>query len=254
MSVKIIVTDLDRTLLRSDKTISEYTTSIFQRCRDKGIKIIFATARPIRSVKMLNLSLFFDASIYHNGAVINNGDINILRFGISPEATKEILLSVLRVDNSAKLCVEINDRIFGNFDPSDIWPGVEITITDFLDLPNSPADKIILPMATIAELSSVANVLPNNLYIELSENSVGMIMHKNATKGNAINYLSKHFGLSLSDVAAFGDDYNDLDMIRYCGIGISVANAIDEVKAVADYICDTNDNDGVAKWLEENVL
>lgn len=254
MSVKIIITDLDGSLLRSDKTISKYTASIFQRCRDKGIKIVFATARPIRSVKMLNLSLSFDASIYHNGAVINKDDINILRFGISPEATKELLLSVLQADNSAKLCVDINDRMYGNYDPSDIWPGVETTITDFLDLPNSPADKIILPMATIAELSSVANVLPKNLYIELSENSVGMIMHKNATKGNAIKYLSKHFGLSLSDVAAFGDDYNDLDMIRYCGIGIGVANAIDEVKAAADYICDTNDNDGVAKWLEENVL
>ena len=43
-------------------------------------------------------------------------------------------------------------------------------------------------------------------------------------------------------------------MLRDCGIGVAVANAIDEVKAVADHICDTNDNDGVAKWLEENVL
>ena len=43
-------------------------------------------------------------------------------------------------------------------------------------------------------------------------------------------------------------------MLRDCGIGAAVANAIDEAKAVADYICDNNDNDGVAKWLEENVL
>ena len=53
---------------------------------------------------------------------------------------------------------------------------------------------------------------------------------------------------------AFGDDYNDIEMLRDCGIGVAVANAIPEVKTAADYICDTNDNDGVAKWLEERVL
>jgi hydroxymethylpyrimidine pyrophosphatase-like HAD family hydrolase len=51
MDIKMIVTDLDGTLLRSDKTISGYTASIFKRCRDKGIKIVFATARPVRAVK-----------------------------------------------------------------------------------------------------------------------------------------------------------------------------------------------------------
>jgi len=53
---------------------------------------------------------------------------------------------------------------------------------------------------------------------------------------------------------SFSDDYNDFDMIRECGIGVAVINALDEVKAVANYICDANENDGVAKWLEENVL
>ena len=47
---------------------------------------------------------------------------------------------------------------------------------------------------------------------------------------------------------------NDLEMIEKCGIGISVTNAIDDIKYAADYICDTNDNDGLAKWIEENIL
>lgn len=50
------------------------------------------------------------------------------------------------------------------------------------------------------------------------------------------------------------DDINDLEMVEKCGVGIAVANAIDEVKAVADYICDAKDNDGVAKWIEDNIL
>ena len=55
-------------------------------------------------------------------------------------------------------------------------------------------------------------------------------------------------------LVAFGDDINDLEMVKNCGIGVAVENAIDDVKAAAKYICGTNDNDGVAKWLEEHIL
>jgi len=252
MPIKMIVTDLDGTLLKKDKTVSEYTLSVFQQYRDMDVKIVFASARPIRAVKMLNLGWLFDAAIYHNGAVVYVGEKNILRCGISPEVTKEIVLSALKADNLAKLCIEIDDKLYGNFNPSDIWPGVEITLTDFTDLPDIPADKIILPMATMTELNMVGDTLPNNLYIEMSENTVGMIMNKEATKAKAIKHLSKYFNIFLPDIVAFGDDYNDIEMLRECGIGVAVENAIDDVKAVADCLCDTNDGDGVAKWLEEN--
>jgi len=53
---------------------------------------------------------------------------------------------------------------------------------------------------------------------------------------------------------AFGDDYNDIEMLRECGIGVAVDNAIYEAKVAADYACGGCDEDGVAKWLEVNVL
>ena len=79
MRIKMIVTDLDGTLLKKEKTITEYTSSVFRQCRDIGIKLVCATARPIRAVKMLNLDWLFDAAIYHNGAVIYAGEMNTLR-------------------------------------------------------------------------------------------------------------------------------------------------------------------------------
>ena len=75
-----------------------------------------------------------------------------------------------------------------------------------------------------------------------------------ATKANAAKYLSDYFSVPLVNVAAFGDDYNDVEMLRECGVGVAVANSIDEVKAIADYVCGDCDEDGVARWLEENVL
>jgi hydroxymethylpyrimidine pyrophosphatase-like HAD family hydrolase len=53
---------------------------------------------------------------------------------------------------------------------------------------------------------------------------------------------------------SFGDDKNDLEMIKRCGIGVAVENALDEVKNVAKYVCKSNNDDGVARWLEEYIL
>jgi Cof subfamily protein (haloacid dehalogenase superfamily) len=254
MSIKMIVTDLDGTLLRRDKTISEYTASVFYRCRNGGIKIIFATARPVRAVgKWLNINIQSDACIYHNGAVIKIGDELFQETGIDHDVVKKILKEAKQLSNM-RIAAEINDMLYANFDASTVWPGVEYIVTDFCELPKLPADKIIFITADKAEISKIEELFNENLYWEISENEVLMVMNKNARKRNAIKDISNYFGLTLDEIVAFDDDYNDIEMLRECGIGVAVANAIDEVKSVADYVCDTNDNDGVAKWLEENVL
>ncbi|MDE6673634.1 MAG: HAD hydrolase family protein [Acetatifactor sp.] len=60
--------------------------------------------------------------------------------------------------------------------------------------------------------------------------------------------------LSLSDIVSFGDDINDMEMLQICGIGVAVSNAVMDVKAVADCVTLSNDEDGVADWLEKNIL
>ncbi len=80
-----------------------------------------------------------------------------------------------------------------------------------------------------------------------------MVMHKDATKSKAAAKLTRIWNISLSEVAAFGDDLNDIDLLNCAGVGIAMDNALAETKAVADYICGDCDNDGVAEWLEGNV-
>lgn len=248
--IRMIVTDLDGTLLRKDKTISEYTASIFQRCSNNGIKIVFATARPIRAVKMLKLSFHSDASVYHNGAVITIGNELIQETGISYVSAKVLLQSAIRM-KGMRIAAEINDVLYANFDTSTVWPGVQAIRTDFTHLPQKPVDKIIFITADSSRISEIEKLLDEDLYWEISENEVLMVMNKNARKKNAVVSLAAHFGIPLSEIVAFGDDYNDIEMLRDCGVGVAVENAIDEVKAVADFICQSNDEDGVAKWIED---
>lgn len=66
--------------------------------------------------------------------------------------------------------------------------------------------------------------------------------------------IANEFNIDKSEIVAFGDDMNDKEMLVSMGSGVAMGNAIEEVKVIADYICDTNDNDGVAKWLDENII
>jgi hydroxymethylpyrimidine pyrophosphatase-like HAD family hydrolase len=101
-------------------------------------------------------------------------------------------------------------------------------------------------------IRDVESLLPDDLYAILGDGKILMVMSKAAGKQMAVHEVAEHFGIALTNVIAFGDDHNDVDMLRECGIGVAVSNAITEAKAVADYICDSNENDGVARWLEAN--
>jgi hydroxymethylpyrimidine pyrophosphatase-like HAD family hydrolase len=81
-----------------------------------------------------------------------------------------------------------------------------------------------------------------------------MIMHKEARKSIGISKVASEFNICKNEILVFGDDTNDKDMFLNSGLSVAMSNAIDDIKALADHICDTNDNDGVAKWLDENIL
>jgi hydroxymethylpyrimidine pyrophosphatase-like HAD family hydrolase len=74
-------------------------------------------------------------------------------------------------------------------------------------------------------------------------------MNQYASKAQAIQMLMAHYGLQQHEVIAIGDNYNDQGMIEFAGAGIAMGNAPDEIKKIADFVTDTNNNDGVAKAL-----
>jgi hydroxymethylpyrimidine pyrophosphatase-like HAD family hydrolase len=77
---------------------------------------------------------------------------------------------------------------------------------------------------------------------------------KNATKEKAIEALCTYLKISVSQVVAFGDDFNDIGMLTLCGTGVAMGNAIEEVKQIANEICSANEEDGLAHWLEEHIV
>lgn len=147
--IKMIVTDLDNTLLRADKTISSFTASVLNRCQRGGLKVVFATARPIRTVGMFLDSIPCDAVIYHNGAVTYLRDRELCSFSIPANVVNNILLRLSLNFPDMRLSVEMDDMLYANYDVSTLWNNTHAVRTNFTDLPNKPADKIIADIQSV---------------------------------------------------------------------------------------------------------
>ena len=253
MDTKMIVTDLDGTLLRTDKTMSEQTKIALSKCRRSGIKAVYATGRGGSSDRVAPAELF-DGRITMNGAVAKSGDTIIHDCLIPFKIARPLLLAC--DERGMKITSEISGMHYSNFNVSELWADIaNYKMVDFAQH-DKDAEKIYIPNPSQEDKSFIQRFLPYELYfVETADINgfLGQIMHKEATKAKAITALAQYWDISQSEIVAFGDDYNDIEMLCDCGIGVAVANAIDEVKAVANQICDTNENNGVAKWLEENM-
>jgi len=195
---------------------------------------------------------FFDGCVWMNGATAKAGNILVYQKLLPIEQVRGLLLAA---DSAGlRIVAESDDWHYGNFSVSEEWPFLKQSkVVDFNEL-DIVIEKVYAIVNTPEDVKVIERHLPEDTYAYFSRDGFGMVMHKEAVKSKAVTALADHWGVMREDIVAFGDDVNDIELLKFCGIGIAMGNALDETKAVADQSCDTNDNDGLAKWLEEHVL
>lgn len=253
MDIKMIVTDLDGTLLRDDKTVSERTWETLKKCREKGIKVVYATGRGISS-KKLAPSEFFDGCIRMNGAsaYLSECETKVYSRLLPINLVRDILL--LADSKGVSIAAEVEGMNYSNFNVTDQWSWIHsYEIADFNTL-DIEIEKIFAIADTSETVELFKSNTPNNTHLHFSRDGFAMIMHNEAYKSKAVDALAELWGIKSSEIAVFGDDSNDIDLMKYAGYSVAMSNAIDEIKEIAIYKTDTNENDGVAKWIEKNVL
>ncbi len=245
--IKAVAVDLDRTLLHTDKSLSRYTVSVLKKCQERGIKILLATARPERTAKVYCDMIGFDAMAFSNGARVICGD-KVTEYGI-PYASAERLLAALSIDPDTRITLETGDEAYSNKTIEDYYT----VLTD--DLPSvAKAEGALKILAHIDNEDIVKTEQPSDLYYTISNGYLMQFMSKDATKWNGVKAMLDAVDCLPDETAYFGDDHDDVEPIVKCGIGVAVSNAIDEVKSVANHIAESNDADGVAKFIERNIL
>jgi len=253
--IQAIVTDLDKTLLRNGAFISDYTISILRECQQKNIKIVFATARSTQAASRIFEQFMPDIFVGYGGALVTEGKDIIHQIDISADISNNLIkeslntpevVSVLAINESVALTSYIgalNDKDSSHYQ-----------YADFLNDYNHRYLKISLNATCQAAIERIAENYPMLDVLRYTGEDLYRFANREAVKWNALKEVAIHCKINTDDFVAFGDDKNDLEMLARCGIGIAVENAIDEVKAVADYICGSNESDGVGKWIEKHIL
>ena len=235
---KLIAIDMDGTLLREDKTVSERTKSAIKAAKERGVQVVIATGRPIDGVTRYLEEL--DMYGEDNYVLTYNGGLVLKTKG--RQVISQIALT------GADLHTEVEANI----------NGIRININDYSNIED---DHSIIKVMMIDEpdvLQKAIDNLPKEVYdkytVVRSAPYFLEFLNKAVNKGTGVELLAKHLNIKQEEIMTFGDAGNDLDMIVYAGMGVAMENAFEEVKEAANYITDSNENDGVAKAIEKFVL
>jgi Cof subfamily protein (haloacid dehalogenase superfamily) len=264
---KLIALDMDGTLLREDKTISKETYRAIQRARAKGVKVVLTTGRPIDGVKRylneLNLVNDDDYVIAYNGSLIQNAK--------TKEVIAQTLMALDDVSYLYKISQELKVNIHALTDHSCIAPkwstysqveadinGISLEFVDFNNLEKSTTVVKVMFIDEPDYLSEVVAKLPQEVYekytVLRSAPYFLEFLDKSVNKGAGVSILAKELGIKPEEVICVGDAGNDLDMIKFAGLGVAMGNAFPEVKEIADYITLSNEENGVAHVIDRFVL
>ena len=251
---KLLLFDLDGTLLQSDKTISSRTWSVLKKCRENGILIGVSTSRSEQNSLVYLNELLPDILISSGGALVKYKTEYIYKAEFSVEETKTMIDVARNIcGNDCEITIDTIDAHYWNYkvDPKKLDKSWGDSIyTDFSDFAECSL-KMCVEIFEQDKADELAQRLSDCDCIRFSDGFWYRFTKRNVTKENAIRKITEVCGFSTDAIIAFGDDYADIGMLELCGTGVAMGNAIDEVKESADIVIGSNDEDGIADFIEE---
>ncbi|WP_210466451.1 Cof-type HAD-IIB family hydrolase [Rufibacter roseolus] len=274
MNIRAICSDIDGTLLNSDRELSQRTIDTIQRL-DKNLPFIMASARMPSAVRHLQEQL----GILHHPMICFNGGY-VLLYDDSTQEPR--VLDTVQIP--ASVCLEIaqlaqgtsiNVSLYQNDDwhapQDDQWTQREIKHTKVTPTISSTQEVLqtwqaestgahkVMCMGAAEEIQTLWEALNpkfgEQLHIYRSNDRYLEIAPKTISKATALELLlKKHYDFGLESVMAFGDNYNDVEMLGAVGLGIAVGNARPEAKAAAKEVTAPSIEDGVALAIEKHLL
>ncbi len=270
MKYKMIVSDLDETLLGSDCKVSQKNREAVQKARELGVRFVPATGRGYSSIRGTLEELGLQEKeneyviSYNGGAVTENKGEKLLHFqGISFEKAEELFarglsydvcIHVYTKDTVYAYCLNQNeiDYVKGRMvlqeffsDNLDFLKGQEIVKVLYVNTDYSYLKKIEEDLKDVTQDLDVS--YSSNRYIEFNQ--------KGVNKGSGLLFLAELLGIKPEETIAVGDNFNDLSMIQAAGLGVGVNNTVPDMKPLCDVILNsTCDQSVIAEIVEKYIL
>lgn len=260
LNIKLIFIDSDETLKKTDGTISNRVKKAIEENRKAGNKIIICTARPrYQTLEVMkesgsdsiivssNGSEIYDSNdnkIIFNSFVDNDSVIKMVKYAYSKDI--RLILTMEDYDYVTKEIRNPNQKLLSN--SNYIKDLVECNVKQcmFIDKKSDEIYKIKDILSNDNKLHIVDEINENSSY----EEKWFSVSNSNCSKGNALKIVSKYLNIPIENTIAIGNDKNDISMFEVAGLSVAVANASDDIKSKVNHITLSNDEDGVAIFLE----
>ncbi|MCK6265178.1 Cof-type HAD-IIB family hydrolase [Vibrio sp. ZSDE26] len=265
---KLIALDMDGTLLNSDKQISSDTKRAIASARENGTKVVLASGRPIDGMERQLNELGIDGNnefvLYYNGSMVKElGSQKVIhRRIINGKAAKE----VAQLANQLGLNVHAFSEEHGLITPvNSEYTQLEATINGLniteMSFDGLSDDHPIIKVMIVGEPSKLTKAI-KGLHAELHSRYTIVqsapffleFLNLESNKGLGIKAIADYLQISAEEIICVGDAENDNHMIKFAGLGVAMSNAMEETKALADFIAPSNDEDGVAAVIDKFLL
>ena len=263
MPIRAIAFDLDDTLLRSDLTVSDYTVDVLRRAADRGIIILPASGRTRDSmfptVQRIGCA---DAFISCNGADVWTPDRELIMQELLPVALAHEVARYAadrgvycQTYSPSRFYFSVDNEYAVSYANSSSLEGEFVgDLTAFIQRPVTKLLMMDTPEKIAAMYEEAKTIFAGQASMTCSKPYFLECNPLKATKGNALKWCADHFGFRMDELLTFGDSLNDVSMLAAAGIGVAMGNAREDVKAMGFPVCLTNDEDGVARYIEEYIL
>jgi HAD-superfamily hydrolase, subfamily IIB len=275
MNYKLVCIDMDGTLLNKQHKVSEVTRKALIKAHEMGVNIVISTGRMYTDAEgYSNLIGLKSPIIASNGAVVKEkGMKEVIYKSVLGEKLSLQLLATFSRHNIKPMyytperayCGSILFKAFTEYAKlkrimnrsvkveyvrsNSLWYSIlkkekdNIVKCEVMDKSIEKLGKVREELQKISEIEVVSSSMHN---IEITCRGV--------SKGTAVQALAAYYNINREEIITIGDSENDLSMIEYAGMGIAMGNAIDKAKQIADYVTDTNDNNGVAKAINRFII
>jgi Cof subfamily protein (haloacid dehalogenase superfamily)/HAD superfamily hydrolase (TIGR01509 family) len=266
MSIKLLIADVDGTLVTSQKTLTARTRDAVARLRAAGVDFTITSGRPPRGMAMLIEPLHLTAPVaaFNGGMYVRASDLTevLMQKTISPDAAEEAVSYLLRAGldvwvyrgtewyvrslDAPRIARERNNVGFDPILTDDLRPLLDAAVKIVgvsMDLPLVERCEADLSKR-LATTASAARSQP--YYLDIT--------HPEANKGMVVREAARILRLSLDQIATIGDMSNDISMLSVAGMGIAMGNSSPEVQRAARHVTTSNDEDGFAHAVDSFIL
>ncbi|MGQ9872906.1 Cof-type HAD-IIB family hydrolase [Leptodesmis sp.] len=269
--IKLLVLDIDGTIVGMNNEINEAVKQAVQAVQTKGVQVAIATGRMYRSALRFykDLGATLPLMTYQGGLIKDPATGTVHRHWTVPKSSALKLLDYFEqpaLRSQLSVHFYINDQLYVR----EITPETEayvdrssvtaIAVGDLRSVLDTEPTKILALCDDSDLISHTLNTLrqryePAELYLTTSVATFFEATNPLVNKGTAVQYLAEEYlGLKPENVMTIGDNFNDVEMIQYAGIGVAMGNAPDGVKAMADWVAPSIEEDGAVAAIEEFLL